>query len=328
MPWNDVSFAEREKLLALYEGKDTNAIRSAAAVLGMEPRSLTRRLQEHRLYKKQYAIQVAFPTLPTRTYDDFPVLTLDDAIIISDLEEPFANPLMKQLAYLMGVRYNIKTLIINGDYVASDQPGISAHSSMTADDLDATYRRVATIAGAQIDNLLTQFNDIHMTNGNHDDMIQRVTHGQIDLGMVLDGKIRKPGFQFTEYAYLIVESSQGPYLVAHPRQYRNNGLALAQAIYSVFATDDGRKAHIILGHTHHTASGKSPDNLRGCHTLGGLRDLRKAAYKNINIASFHQWNLGFGMLLNGRFHNFDLDLTDWKFYLGDLCPAEVYAPGD
>lgn len=323
--WNDVSFDERERLLRLYEARDKDALRREALLLEISPRTLARRCREHRLYKQKYAAsEVSFPELDTQTFDDFDVIEGDDAVITSDFEEPYADPLVKELILLVGIKYNIKRLIINGDFLASDQPGISSHEPLQIEDKTATYMQSVRFGGRNIDAFLKWFDEVIHDRGNHDDMVNRATRGQIDLGFLLEGHVKEKGYRYTPYAYVQLETSEGPYLVAHPRQYRNVGLGLAQAIYNVWATADGRKAHIVLGHTHHTNSGASPDNLRGCYTLGCVRHLKKAAYKNLNITTHYEWNQGFGLLMNGYFHNFDVRRTDWMHWLGDLCPEPFW----
>lgn len=322
MAWDDISFEQRDHYLGLYKSKDKQALLEAAREEGMSPRTLARRCREHDLYKRKYASRaLSFPTYVTKTFSDYPVLEWDRAILTSDYEEPFADPLMKQLAYLMALRYDIPNLVINGDFLAADQPGISSHSPVHAEDMALTYQSSIDQAALTLETFLGHFSEIVGNRGNHDDMVSRVTGGQVDLGMLLS---HVKGYRYTEYAYIVVRTSRGPYLVCHPRQYRNNALSLAQSIYGVYATEKHEKAHIVIGHTHHSASGRSPDNLRECHALGCMRHPQMAQYKNLNITTHYQWNQGFGMLLDGYFHNLTLEGTDWKFYLKDMCPEAVW----
>lgn len=325
MSWDQVSLADRDVLYERYQAKDHEAVRQAARTYAMTPKNVVRRLQEHRQYQIQYASsEITHRSWFTRTFNEAPVLDWDSVIITSDYEEPYADGLMKQLSLLMAVKYNVKQLIINGDFLATDQPGVSSHPPQNADALEVTYRQSVNVGALTLAEYLKWFTDILGTNGNHDDMINRVTGGQVDIGMLLEDRFGTRGYKYTPYAYAILETNRGPYLVAHPRQYRNNGTTLAQAVYNVYATPKQEKAHIILGHVHHWGSVKSPDNLRGCHSLGCMRGPHKAAYKDLNITTHHQWNYGFGMLLDSHFHNFDLGETDWVRWLKDLCPEAVW----
>lgn len=323
MGWGSIDFVERERLLALYEAKDADAIRSEALRLEISPRTLARRCREHREYKRQYAVAEIRPReLSNQLYNQYVTTELDRAIVTSDWEEPHADPLMKDLVMRMAVRYDITDLIINGDFQAADQVGVSSHDPLVAEDHSLSYRSSVLDSIVSLEAMFKWFKRGWFTRGNHDDMINRVTRGQVDLGMFLEGRIE--GVKYSNYAYMVGETDNGPYLICHPRQYANVSVGLGQRIYNCWATEDGRKAHVILGHTHQSQEGDSPDGLRGIYALGCMRHPFKAAYKNMNVGTFHQWSQGFGMLLNGRFHNFSLKRTDWLFYLGDMCPEALW----
>lgn len=320
--WYQLSMEERDQLLLHYrERRENTKFLEDATRLRMRPDTLRRRLNEHLQEKRRYAAEyLRLSPIKRPRYDDHLILKTDNAIIISDLEIPDVDDQMMRKALLVAIRHDIKTLIIAGDFLATDQAALKEQIDLYKEDGELTYRSALMQGKITLKALLLWFEEIVLIRGNHDDKLNRATKGEIDVGMFLeDSRMLEGKVRFSQYAHCYLETSRGTALICHPRQYSVNPVALGKKLYNTHALPDKTKpSFVILGHTHISQSGESEDGLAEIYGLGCMRDPLKTQYIALNVTTFPKWNQGFGFFKNGYFHNLSLHRTDWRFYLGTL----------
>ena len=105
-------------------------------------------------------------TYPVTVYDDF-ITVEGDAIIVSDLEVPYHDAVLLGYAVALAQRFEIKRLIIAGDFVANNSLGFYASRS---EDTDAQTTLADTLVEGKgvLEGLAEGFTEILLIKGNHE----------------------------------------------------------------------------------------------------------------------------------------------------------------
>lgn len=319
--WKDTTLSERDLLASRYvAGED---LAPTAEAMGITLKSLHNRIWEHEKAKKQFlgeqaqALTRSIPQMSDRTFKDQMTVHSDNCIITSDWEIPDADPFMIRAALLVSLRYNIRTHIINGDFNANQMAGISSHDPLFAGDAPITFDQQLDITEQVLMCMLQQYDDIVATYGNHEDMINRATKGQVSM----DRFYQFGGFRMTRYPHLWLETKRGTALILHPRSYRRSSVELAKQVYDHWLTPDGRKPRfVVVGHTHLQESGESKDGYAELYGTGCMRDPERTAYLQRKAGLFPKWHQGFLLVRDGYFYQYSRKKTNWQAELGDLYP--------
>ena len=331
----DLPSATKDRLLTLY---DQGLLENSHALEhGIHPETMRRCL---RRWRKERADMLDFagetptwmPDAPGKDWDDYVVIEEDDFIVISDIEIPDHDPAMLEAALLTAIAQNIKTLIIAGDYLATDNPTLTQWAQTWAAGNEINYEGAIGIALEILRRYLQWFDRIVILEGNHDDRINRATGGEVWFGMLLreaqryaedaDAKV-----VFTRYNYLYVRTRRGPVYVCHQHDYSKTPVRLAQEHYAVQNGPDydptdpdsvKESCHIIVTHCHIYQSGVTPDDYREVHALGTMRNPLKTKYMRTKATKHTKWTQGFMMVKGGYFHNLSRKNTDWSSLLGEV----------
>ena len=286
-----------------------------------------------------------FPDAPGIEWDEYFDITCDDFVVISDIEIPDHDPAMLQAALLTAMRKNIKTLIIAGDLLATDNAALNSWVDTWAVGNQINYEGAIGIAVDILARFLHWFDDIYVIQGNHDDRIDRKTGGEVWFGMLLhharihaerilaDSDRKHAQVHFSRYSYMYARTRRGPIYICHQHNYSKTPVKLAQDIYGVINGPDfdvrdlnavSQKCHILVTHTHIIQSGFSPDAAREVYGIGCCRDPLKTKYKQTSATKFPEWNQGFLYAKGGYFYNLPRRSTNWLELLGELSPqAEI-----
>lgn len=314
MRWTQVPYSTRNNLLRMYDDKQRREeFHKAVGILGIPLSTVERRLREHR---HQQSLKSRLD-MPSKIYNDYLHIETDDAIVISDIELPDADPIMLQAAIAMGKQYGIKTLIIAGDLIATDQASLNSWEEVIKTGDEPPFQRVIEHTKQVLKTFGEQFKTMYCISGNHDERVARKTGGEVHLGMLL------PDLKFSQYNFMWIKTSRGYVYITHPQNYSSNSAGLGQKLYNVTVAPDSSKPHVVLAHTHQAQQATSPDGIREIHALGTMRDPLKTKYKSTRSNTHHQWTQGFLMLRKGYFYPMVRGTTDWQFYLKDLCPREL-----
>lgn len=320
-PWHKVTPDECEALLRLYEaGQLTEDVRQRYAInasLVTLQRNLRRYRENRRFFRQDMALTVQMPPSPSKRYMDYEVVEADDCILISDVEIPDHNPLYLEYALLLGMTHGIRTLIIAGDLVATDQQTLNEWARLWRVE-DLSYEDTIHLTRDILRRFAAWFTQIIVIEGNHDDRVARKTGGEVHLGMFISGE----RVRYSRYAYLWIKNSAGKYAyVCHPRQYSANSVGLGQRLYNTLVAPDGSKPTMVwVAHTHQAQSGMSADGLCEIHALGTCREKERTGYKAVSASTHFEWVNAIGMIRRTYGYNLN-QRADWRFWLGDYYPG-------
>jgi predicted phosphodiesterase len=335
MGWINIAESERDRLLLAYENKILTP--QVSQTYNMAFQTLKRRLREHREKRILELSEISVETFPDSPGPDFNesfFIEEDDLVIISDIEIPDHDPAMLQAALLVAKSKNIKTLVIAGDLLATDNMALTRHPKRWALESETTFETAIMLTREILNTFLAWFDRIYIFSGNHDDRISLATGGQLWMKTLLDS-VKQDGKEvlFSRYSGMYVQLSRGILYIAHPENFSSTPVSLAQQIYRKIngPYHDPRdlvpridKCHIVIGHTHLMNSGMSQDGARECHALGTCRDPMKTQYINEKVNKHNVWVQGFMYIKGGYFYNLARHTTDWLSLLGEYAAqAEV-----
>lgn len=230
---------------------------------------------------------------------------------------------MVLLAYYLGMKHDIKLLVINGDLIATDQAALNAWIASWKVSGEINFEGAIGICRDLMKMFGNQFEQIHITTGNHDARLAKKTGGEVWLGMFL---VDLP-VKITRYDYLWLKTRRGYWHISHPKQYSSNSVGLGQRIYRKLVAPDGSKPHIVIAHTHQSQTGESEDGQRDIVASGCMRDPQRTKYIQQHTTTHHQWAQGLVMVKNGYLYNIGRD-DDLEFWLGeDLYKAFMVQVG-
>lgn len=326
MRWADVPL--QTKIAWANRHRMGESLDAEAETMGWSSPSLKRELNRFLSYYKQFITEtyksVDIPPAPGKTYNDYPVINADDAIIISDTEIPDHSALMLKLALLVGMRRGIKRLIHAGDVVATDQSALNSWITTWIEPKEYTYEQVISLTNDIFCELDEWFDDTDIVEGNHDSIIARRTRGNVHLGMMLN----RSRVRYNRYSYLYMRTSnRGLIRVTHPENFSSDPVTLGQQLYDVEQGPDFNpldpfntleKCHIVLAHCHRTQSGMSKDGAYEIHSIDANRDIKQTKYVSKGVNKHRKWDYSFMVVQNGFFHPMKLIGTNWREELGDL----------
>lgn len=337
--WPSLDIDQRERCFQLYvSGMLTVEV---ATQLGMPLATLQRRCREWRYQRIAVVKEVNEPVMPdspSLEYDNFVVAKTNDFIVISDIEIPDHDPVMLEAALYTAMSQNIKTLIIAGDLLATDNSSLNSWAETWAVGNQINYEGSIGIAVQILARFLSWFDSIIVIEGNHDDRVNRATGGEVWFGMLLKeaesiAKTVNAKVMFSHYEYCYAETWRGMVYIAHPSNYSQTPVKLGQEMY---ATENGPywdprvhgsrrdSCHVVIAHTHIQQSGWSKDYAREIHSTGTMRDPVRTKYMRKKANKFPQWNQGFLMCKNGWFTQLGRNNTNWVHLLGSFADqAEI-----
>lgn len=317
MKWPELPLDARERISQL-QGE---ALDKAAEALSLKPASLkvyiSQFRQQQRLSQTASMEGVAFPPQSQRKWTDFPVVEAENGVIISDIHVPNGDVVWLETVLLMAIQRKLKTLFILGDTQDSNVPGIAAHPSVWQDGSAPTYRSSTQIIRDMLRIFLTWFDDIYIISGNHDEWLSRMTGGQTDIGMFLEGMDDR--IHFTNYRKLYIANERGYIACYHQSNFSNNGIALGRKMYAQEAFQGTKPYAVILTHIHHWACGKTEDNLCEVYSLGATEDEQLAQYVNITPSAHAHRSQSMILLEEGYLTNLERRSTNWRKLLGEYA---------
>jgi len=229
----------------------------------------------------------SMPPPRTPKYDEFMTVKADRAMVIGDVEVPCHDPEILEQACSIAKKFDIKTLIINGDFISLDSFSKWARSTV----YKLAFKEELEPAVKILRIFLSLFSEVHCTTGNHERRLAHRLDGEITIA---DFFKSLAGVEFSEYSYCVLESGGTEILVAHQDNYSRLPLAVARELASIY------HKNIICGHTHHQAAGFDKSGKYWIVDGGCMRDPLHTEYKSTRINTFPKWNAGGTFVIDGN----------------------------
>jgi len=242
-----------------------------------------------------------FPESQNEDYTNYDVLDRDRSIVLGDCHIPDHDSKMLDMAYRVAERYNVKTLILNGDFVKLDTFSTWRKTHATPEDFVQDDLMPAT----EILRLfMKQFDETFWHKGNHEDRLARWVHGHFDISWFFTNLL---GVKYSAYPFTVQQSAGEKILICHPRNHRLNPLSLPLKYAGKYLM------HVICGHLHRLAFGwHESAQFWGCEGGHGL-DAKKTYYKQTTIDTFPLWTPGFVMVIDAWPHL--VEPRNYEFYM-------------
>jgi hypothetical protein len=146
-----------------------------------------------------------------------------------------------------------------------------------------------------MDRVLDTFGEVVISWGNHDARIHKalgykvpfVTAMKMMFHELDPEKLKR--IRFTNLDHVWIDTPRGPYYVAHPKAYSSVPLTNARRMASKHL------AHVITGHSHHTAIGHDVSGKFVSAEIGGFFDASKTQYLQ-RSTTFPVWQNGYGFI--------------------------------
>jgi predicted phosphodiesterase len=281
------SHIDKEKLWLQHSLKQNEEVAKIYGISRKVLKSWIRELKKELQKKLEDKQACEFPNSSTPDFCDYITIDADKAIILGDAEIPDHDATLFQLAYNLGSQFDIKTLIVNGDFLALD-----SFSSFARDTVHKlAFKEELEPAIKSLSIFLSQFSQIIWITGNHESRLSRKIEGHLNVGDFLTKF--SDGIQFSEYSYMILTSGGKEIMVGHPSNYSRVPLSVPREMAAV------KHMNVICGHTHHLSLGYDRSGNYFIAESGCCRNPLKTRYKQLKMTTFPSWNPGFIMILNG-----------------------------
>lgn len=240
-------------------------------------------------------------------YDDH-VEIEGDAIVVSDLEVPYHDGETLGYAVSIGKLFDIKRLVIGGDFLANDAVG---HFAQMAEDTDESIvfslSDSLMMGRAVLESLFYWFDEIILIKGNHEQRATRIKEVGFFNMMRRDWE-GLGDLTLSYYKWCLISGIA----IEHPT-YRKVPGSIARERAEV------ESRHTLAAHTHHLSLSftKSGKFLAG--DLGHCTVPERRYYKQVNGTTAHpKWIRGFWAIRKGHLYPFPIDFTDWDFWLREV----------
>jgi len=242
-----------------------------------------------------------FPESITEDYTSYEVLDRDRSIILGDCHIPDHDSRMLDMAYRVAERYNIKTLILNGDFVKLDTFSTWRRTHPNQED----FVKDDLLPATEILKLfMRQFDETFWHKGNHEERLTRWVHGQFDIRWFFESLL---GVQYSAYPFTVQRSAGEEVLICHPKQHRVNPMALPLKLCGQYLK------HVVCGHLHRLAFGWHESGQFWGAEGGHALSVSKTHYKATSVDTYPTWNCGFIMLLDAWPHL--IEPRNYEFYM-------------
>ena len=151
------------------------------------------------------------------------------------------------------------------------------------------------------------FDEIWMVSGNHDRRLIKKLNGQVEIQDIMNMTVTDK-VKATIRDRCQVQTSQGLYTVLHGSSYRKLSLSAANQYAQKF------QSHIISHHEHHAALGMDEYDRYIIINNGGLFDIEKLSYVQLETKTMTSMSQAFTMVRGGYPYLFG-KWTDWSRWL-------------
>lgn len=213
-------------------------------------------------------------------------INADRAIVIGDCHIPFHDPEMMVLACKMGVQFDTRTLIINGDFV--DMATMSTWINSVA--VQIAFRQEIDPALESIREFLKWFNKIIWLDGNHERRLAYRVGGHFSIR---DFFTSFQDVEVSEYAHCYLVSGDQEIRINHQKEFARRPGSTALSLSNKFL------CNIIAGHNHYLSFSFHPSGRFWCADGGHCCNPDTMHYKTRQTTTHPIWNQGFWVIVDG-----------------------------
>ena len=154
------------------------------------------------------------------------------------------------------------------------------------------------------------FDRVVLLMGNHERRLEKFAEGSYDAEDVFSELKGSGKVETTNFGWCTIKTKKGMWRITHQRNYSVNQLIVADQLANKY------QMNIIAHHEHHLAKGWNRYKQYVIINNGGLFDVKKMAYVNMDDSKSAGMTKGFTMLKNGSPYLFGEEpFTDWSAWL-------------
>jgi hypothetical protein len=226
--------------------------------------------------------------------------------LTSDWHTPYFSTLWLQRLLAVCSKLKVRDLAIVGDF--TDLSWISHY--MRKEQRGGGLNKDMTIILQTLSLLLSFFDDVWWSYGNHEDRLPQALHGQDMLEAAATGMAKAQGkgrLHMTDMATMLLGDK---WRLEHPKTFSRDGAKVAAAAAAIY------HRNIACGHAHHFGFKYDVSGNYIGIDLGGMFDLEKQEYLyKTGITTLPAWNPGFWVYQRGgKVLPFENALVDWSKY--------------
>jgi DNA-binding Lrp family transcriptional regulator len=238
-----------------------------------------------------------------------------DWIVVGDVHLNTTNkgfmqrPLQVAERMLTGQR----RLMISGDLLNADS--WSTYDSITP---LPSFGKELRAARYFFDMYLEVFDEIWVTQGNHDRRIQKQSKNAISPEDLMRMISHDPRIKVSHWGHAVIDTPTGEWRCTHGSEFSVNTLVVADQMAQKY------KQHIISHHQHHCSIGWDRYKRFVIIDNGGLFDEDSLAYVMLDDNKRPRMANGFTALVNGTPYLFGQSpMTDWSWWIQDVARKQA-----
>lgn len=228
-------------------------------------------------------------------------------MVIGDIHVPTTKYEFARLVVNVAKYYNIKNLVIAGDFFNFD-----LFSKYDKSIVGASWRQERDAGRVLMKYYLTWFDDVRLLMGNHDRRMIKWSQGNLDESDVFGMITTSHKASYSNFGYCNITSGDEKWLVTHSTEYSVNQLTVADQLAQK------NQCNVITHHEHHVAKGFDRFGRYVVVNNGGLFDESKMAYVKLDTNKRPAMINAFSALSDGVCHLYTpyKAFTDWTPILG------------
>lgn len=208
-----------------------------------------------------------------------------------------------------------RRLLITGDFLNAD-----AWSDYPTIYPLPPFKRELQAARYFFDVYLDVFDEIWVTQGNHDRRVQKNSKNAISPEDLMRMVTHDPRIKVSHWGHAVIDSPSGEWRATHGSEFSVQTLSVADQLAQKY------KQHIISHHQHHCSIGWDRFKRYVIIDNGGLFDEDSLAYVMLDDNKRPRMANGFTALVGGTPYLFGASpLTNWEFWIDKQAVAESEA---
>lgn len=288
-----------KSLLELYQGGKTYT--ELAEMVGVTKNTIAGRIYRYRQSLKKNGVGPR-PEL-FKIHIGTPIQLTGDWMVVGDVHVPCTDYDFAALMPLVAKKHRVKNLLVVGDLYSMD-----AFSSYPKRIDHATWHQEKQAAIQLMKEWTRAFDRVVLLMGNHERRLEKLAEGAFDDSDIFSDLLGSGKVETSDFGWCTIETRSGTWRATHQRNYSKLQLRVASEMAWKY------HMHIIAHHEHHFAMGWDRFKNYVVVNNGGLFDVSKFAYVNMDDSTSAGMAKGFTMLKDGCPHLFGEEpFTDWSW---------------